>query len=147
MRRLRRKGGSAEVEFRLLRYPAGPVDKIRWTVTTPAWRCGALSCGVAPQAHQVEMIDPAGHASTQVGRLFSCQEVRGPAGFKADLHFRRRAPHQEVVMFKGAYTALITPFTSGQEVDQEGLEKLVAFQIWENGGRPNLGSRPAIFQI
>jgi 4-hydroxy-tetrahydrodipicolinate synthase len=32
-------------------------------------------------------------------------------------------------MFKGAYTALITPFTSGQEVDQPGLEKLVAFQV------------------
>lgn len=32
-------------------------------------------------------------------------------------------------MFKGAYTALITPFTADGKVDQAGLEKLVAFQV------------------
>lgn len=34
-------------------------------------------------------------------------------------------------MLSGCHTALITPFTSGRELDQEGLEKLVAFQISE----------------
>ena len=32
-------------------------------------------------------------------------------------------------MFKGCYTALITPFSSDEKVDQAGLEKLVAFQV------------------
>ena len=32
-------------------------------------------------------------------------------------------------MLKGAYTALITPFTADQKVDEAGLEKLVAFQV------------------
>ena len=32
-------------------------------------------------------------------------------------------------MFKGCYTALITPFTPSLEIDQAGLEKLVAFQL------------------
>lgn len=32
-------------------------------------------------------------------------------------------------MFKGCYTALITPFTDDMQVDQAGLEKLVAFQL------------------
>mgnify|MGYP001158232404 FL=1 len=32
-------------------------------------------------------------------------------------------------MFKGTYTALITPFTADEQVDQVGLEKLITFQI------------------
>ena len=32
-------------------------------------------------------------------------------------------------MFKGCYTALITPFTEDQKIDQAGLEKLVEFQV------------------
>ncbi len=32
-------------------------------------------------------------------------------------------------MFKGAYTALITPFTVDHGIDQAGLEKLVEFQV------------------
>ena len=34
-------------------------------------------------------------------------------------------------MFKGCYTALITPFDSEGRVDEAGLEKLVAFQVSE----------------
>ena len=32
-------------------------------------------------------------------------------------------------MFKGCYTALITPFDADGRVDEAGLEKLVAFQV------------------
>ena len=35
-------------------------------------------------------------------------------------------------LFKGCYTALITPFTNDFKVDYDGLKKLVEFQISEN---------------
>jgi len=34
--------------------------------------------------------------------------------------------------FEGVYTALITPFTKNREIDYEGLEKLIEFQIENN---------------
>jgi 4-hydroxy-tetrahydrodipicolinate synthase len=42
-----------------------------------------------------------------------------------------------MVMFKGCYTALITPMTKNHEVDYEGLRRLVEFQI-EEGVQGNL---------
>ena len=35
-------------------------------------------------------------------------------------------------LFKGCYTALITPFTDDYQVDYAGLSKLIEFQISEN---------------
>ena len=41
------------------------------------------------------------------------------------------------MMFRGCYTALITPMTKNREIDYEGLNKLVEFQI-EEGVKGNL---------
>ena len=37
-----------------------------------------------------------------------------------------------MTLFSGCYTALITPFRSNREVDYEGLQRLVEFQL-KNG--------------
>jgi 4-hydroxy-tetrahydrodipicolinate synthase len=59
--------------------------------------------------------------------IFSCLDVP----LLSDIIFLLLLIHQEVFMLQGCHTALITPFNADRSLNQEGVEKLVAYQIAE----------------